>query len=105
MCVVYRHAPSFLSSMTMPTGEQANLLQWLKEGPWGLAWAAGLRLNRIIQEDRTLDFLHDHNSMRIQKALQPDWTVESAAAALSKPTFTICGTISLACLTIPAIPL
>lgn len=82
MCVVYRHAPSFLSSMTMPTGEQANPLQRLKEGPWRLAWAVGLRLNRVIQEDRTLDFLHDHNSMRIQKALQPDWTVESAAAAL-----------------------
>ena len=84
------------------TGQSAATVE---EGPWGLAWAAGLRLNRVIQEDRTLDFLHDHNSMRIQKALQPDWTVESAAAALSKPTFTICGTISLACLTIPAIPL
>ena len=31
MCVVYRHAPSFLSSMTMPTGEQANPLQRLKK--------------------------------------------------------------------------
>ena len=84
------------------TGQPAAMVE---EGPWRLAWAVGLRLNRVIQEDRTLDFLHDHNSMRIQKALQPDWTVESAAAALSKPTFTICGTISLACLTIPAIPL
>ena len=61
------------------TGQSAATVE---EGPWGLAWAAGLRLNRVIQEDRTLDFLHDHNSMRIQKALQPDWTVESAAAAL-----------------------
>ena len=45
----------------------------LDDGAWTFTWAAGRQLKKMVREDRILDFLYDHNGMRIQKVLQHDW--------------------------------
>lgn len=49
----------------------------LNDGVWTFTWAAGRQLKKMVREDRTLDFLYDHNGMRIQKTLQHDWYPET----------------------------